>query len=48
MTYRIHFTLPDGSTDSVVLYADSIDELRAQAREAVDSRGGTDEWSEPA
>lgn len=48
MTYRTHFTLPDGSTDSVVLHADSIDELQAQAREAVDSRGGTDEWSEPA
>jgi hypothetical protein len=48
MKYRIHFTLPDGSTDSVDVQADSVEQIREKARAAVDSRGGTDEWSEPA
>jgi len=44
--YRIHFTLPDGTEDSVDIHADTLEELRMDAREAVDSRNGKNEWSE--
>ena len=46
MTYRIHYTLPDGSEDSVVLSADSLDELGEIARKFVASRNATNPWSE--
>jgi len=46
MRYRIHFTLPDGTEDSVVIAADSIEELRKLADEEVAKRNGKDPWSE--
>ena len=45
MTVRIHYTLPDGVEDSLVLTG-TLDDLRTRARAEVDARGGTDEWSE--
>ena len=45
MTVRIHYTLPDGAEDSLVLTG-TLDDLRTRARAEVDARGGTDEWSE--
>lgn len=46
MKVRIHFTWPSGADDSVVLEADDIEELRAQARREIESRRATDPWSE--
>lgn len=45
MTVRIHYTLPDGTEDSLVLTG-TLDELRERARREVDARGGKNEWSE--
>ena len=45
MTVRIHYTLPDGVEDSLVLTG-ALDDLRTRARAEVDARGGTNEWSE--
>lgn len=47
MKYRIHYTLPDGSEDSVVIWGDSIEEILGLAAYEVDLRGGTNPWSEP-
>jgi hypothetical protein len=46
MTFRIHYTLADGSEDSVVVSGDSIDEIREAATLEVEKRGGSDPWSE--
>lgn len=46
MIFRIHFTLPNGSQDSVVIEGDDIDELRERAEAEVAKRGATDPWSE--
>lgn len=46
MTYRIHYTLPDGSNDSVVISASTVEELRELAQAAVASRNGANPWSE--
>lgn len=46
-TYRIHYTLPDGSNDSLVLETDTIEELQEQAAHEVTKRNATDFWSEP-
>lgn len=46
MKYRIHFTLPDGSDDFVVVSGSSIEAIRQRAREEVAERGGRDAWSE--
>lgn len=45
-TYRIHYTLSDGSEDSIVLSGETVDEIRERAQEAVAARGGRDPWSE--
>ena len=45
MTVRIHYTLPDGTEDSVVLTG-TLDDLQVRARTEVNLRGGTNEWSE--
>ena len=44
-TVRIHYTLPDGTEDSLVLTG-ALDDLRSRARAEVDARGGANEWSE--
>lgn len=46
LTFKIHFTLPDGSEDYVVIQGEDMDELRDKARDAVESRHGTNPWSE--
>lgn len=46
MTFRIHFTWPDGTQDSVIVSGDTIEEVREKAQEAVASRNATDPWSE--
>jgi hypothetical protein len=46
MKFRIHFTLTDGTDDSVVIDGDTIPEVQMKATQAVESRGGTDPWSE--
>ena len=46
MTYRIHYTLPDGTEDSVVLSAITVEKLRAKADEFLAARNATDPWSE--
>lgn len=46
MTYRIHFTLPDGTEDSIVLSGDTVEDIRAQADIEVARRSGTNPWSE--
>ncbi|MBT2484797.1 MULTISPECIES: hypothetical protein [unclassified Microbacterium] len=48
MRYRIHYTLADGSEDSIVLAGDSIESIREQAAEELAKRGGTNPWSEEA
>lgn len=47
MKYRIHYTLADGSEDSVVVTGGSIEAIRERAEEEVAKRGGTNPWSEP-
>jgi len=44
--YRIHFTLPNGSEDSLELHTDTLEELREQAAAEVAKRKATDPWSE--
>jgi len=46
MTYRIYFTLRDGSDDSIVVAADTIEELRERAFAEIEKRGGSNPWSE--
>lgn len=46
MTYKIHFTLADGSEDSVVVSGETVDEIREAAQHELDKRGGFDPWSE--
>jgi hypothetical protein len=46
LTYRIYYTLPDGSDDSVVLSGESLAAIREQAVAEVARRGGRDPWSE--
>lgn len=52
MKFRIHFTHNDGTTDSVEISGDTIEDIEAHAHEALDSRGIADParralaWSE--
>ena len=46
MIVRIHYTLDDGSTDSVVLHGVDVDDIREQAYRELEARGGRDPWSE--
>lgn len=45
MTVRIHYTLPDGSSGSILLRG-SLEELQALAPAEVAMRNGSDPWSE--
>ena len=45
MTVRIHYTLPDGSTDSIILSGETVADIREQADRELASRGATDPWS---
>ena len=46
MRFRIHFTYPDGTEDSVVIEGDDLEALQAQAKEEVKLRNGSNPWSE--
>ena len=49
MKYRIHFDLMpigDQFSDSVIIEADTIEEIQRLAQKAVSERGGFDPWSE--
>lgn len=46
MMYRIHYTLADGSEDSILISGGSIEGIRARAEEELAKRGGTNPWSE--
>ena len=46
MKFKIHYTLPDGTEDSVVLIGDSIEELQERASAEITKRNATDPWSE--
>ena len=45
MKYEIHFTLPDGTQDSVVIEGNSVHEIRTIARDVVADRSGSNAWS---
>jgi len=46
MTFRIHYTLPDGSEDSITIEGDTLDDIRSRAALEVTRRNGRDPWSE--
>lgn len=46
MKFRIHYTLPDGAEDSIVITGESTDEIREKADAEISKRIGTDPWSE--
>ena len=46
MKFKIHYTLPDGSDDSIVISGETTDEIREKADAELAKRGGTDPWSE--
>lgn len=46
MKFRIHFTLSDDTQDSVVITADTIEELQTIAAREVAKRAGRDPWEE--
>lgn len=46
MTFRIHYTLPDGTEDAVVLSGDTVEEIREKANYEVSKRKATNAWSE--
>ena len=46
LKFKIGFTLPDGTEDYVILEGESIQDIREQAQDAVESRHATDAWSE--
>lgn len=45
MTALIHFTV-NGIDDSIVISAESPEEIRAKAESELATRGGVDPWSE--
>lgn len=46
MKFRIHGTYADGTTDTWLVEGETIEEVRAQAMEIVNSRNLADYWSE--
>ena len=46
LVYKIHYTLPDGSEDSVIVSAENVADLREKANHEVNRRSGTNPWSE--
>lgn len=46
MTYRIHFTWPNGDEDSFVVSGDTIEECQQKAHEELAKRSGGNPWSE--
>ena len=46
MKYRIHFELPDGTEDAIVVEGASADDIRDKATAELIKRGGRNPWSE--
>ena len=46
MKYRIHFTLPDGTEDSVVVTGETVDDIQRAASAEIEKRNASDPWSE--
>ena len=46
MKFKINYTLPDGTEDSLVISGDTTDEIREKADAELERRGGKDPWSE--
>jgi len=46
MKFKIHFELPDGTEDSVILEGDELEEIRVQAMKEISKRNGKNYWSE--
>jgi len=45
MRFEIHFELPDGTEDMVIVSGQTEDEIREKAMAEVERRGGTNPWS---
>ena len=45
MKFEIHFDLPSGDEDSIVIEGDTIEELKKMADYEVEKRGGINPWS---
>lgn len=46
LKFRIHFVLSDGSTDSIILECETLEEIRDKANAEVNRRNARDAWSE--
>lgn len=46
MKFKVHFEYADGTEDSVILEADTIEQIREQANYEVNKRNGLNPWSE--
>jgi hypothetical protein len=46
MKIKIHYTLPKGEEDSLVIEADTIEELQVIAKNEVEKRNAKNPWSE--
>lgn len=44
--FKLNFELGDGSCDSLVVQAETIEEIQEIAKEEFDKRNATDAWSE--
>ena len=45
MTFEIHYELPDGSEDMIIVVAPTIEEVRWLAETELAKRGGINPWS---
>ncbi len=45
MKFEIHYTLPSGDEESVIIEGDSVEEIRTKADVEVEKRNGVDPWS---
>lgn len=46
MRFRIHYELPDGTEDSIIVSGETLQEVRQQAEVEVEVRNGKNPWSE--
>lgn len=46
VTYRIHYTLPDGTEDAVIVEGETIEDVRYKAEQEIAARNATNPWSE--
>lgn len=46
MKIKIHYTLPNGEEDSLIIEGDTIEELQITARDEINKRNAKNPWSE--